>query len=311
MSDPKRPVPVRRSRSRRRARVRGTIFVFALLLLFYLGGWWVFSVRNSRSARQNPDQTDPGWSQRDLSESMAMLAAKSVSLPLALPRRVVYPYSVIPGGVQTPEDLRQVSDHDRVVGGHYAGFDFRNARVIELDQPKLVYLSYRMGDRIFWTAKRIGLRKGEKLITDGRITARTRCANQVSEAAQPVVSSAEPPASAFEMPFDGTAAQIPFPGDLNALMAPQGGSGMGPASPTQTASNAPFPSAGLPPVFAPPVPSQSCPPGDSSGAGKEAKKPCHHKPPPPAVPEPGTLLLVSSGIAGIYLRRRQSAAKRP
>jgi hypothetical protein len=240
--------------------------------------------------------------QGNLSENLSVLAAKSVSMPLALPRHLVYPYSIIPGGVQTPEDLRQVSDHDRVISGHYAGFDFRNARIVEVDQPKLVYVSYRMGDKIFWTAKKISLHKGEKLITDGTITARTRCANQISEKAQPAISPAEPPAAAFEMPFDGTAAQIPFPSDLNALMAPHEGSGLGPANPpVQGAGLAPFPGGGLPPVFPPPIPSKGCPPGESGGAGK----PCHHKPPPPPVPEPATLLLVSSGIAGIYLRRRK------
>jgi PEP-CTERM motif-containing protein len=306
VSDPTRPVRVRRTKYLRRARVRRTIFAFAGLLLLYLGGWWAFSVRYLLFSHANRDSADVSWVQGNLSENMAMLAAKSVSVPLALPRRVIYPYSVIPGGVQTPEDLRQVSEHDRVVGGHYAGFDFRNARIVELEQPRLVYLSYRMGDKIFWTGKKISLRKGEKLITDGKITARTRCANQVAEAAQPAVSPAEPNAAAFEMPFDGTAAQVPFPGDLNALMAPRDGAGLGPATPVQTSSNAPFPGGGLPPVFSPPIPSKACPPGESGGPGK----PCHHKPPPPPVPEPATMLLVSSGIAGIYWRHRRAAAKR-
>jgi hypothetical protein len=292
-------------------RVRRTIIVFAGLLLLYLGVWSIFSVRAAWLSRDRREQVDLKWAQGNLTEDLSALAARSVSVRLALPRRVVYPYSVIPGGIQTPEDLRQVSEHDRLVGGHYAEFDFRKARIVELDQPKLVYLSYRMGDRIFWTKKQVSLRRGERLITDGRITARTRCANQVSEKAQPAVSAAEPPASAFEMPFDGTAAQIPFPGDLNALLAAPGGSGMGPAPPTvQSASNAPFPGGIVPAIYAPPTPSQGCPPGEVNGAGKAARKPCHHKPPPPAVPEPATLVLVSSGLAGIYWRHRKSAAKR-
>jgi hypothetical protein len=283
--------------------------VFVVLGLVCLGAWWTFSVRSSWPSRTNADNADLKWTQGNLSQNLALLARESVSAPLTVPRRVVYPYSVIPGGVQTPDDLRQVSEHDRVVGSHYSGFDFRNARIVELDQPKLVYLSYRMGDKVFWTGKRISLHKGEKLITDGSMTARTRCANRISETAQPAVSPAEPPAAKFEEPFEGTAGQIPFPGDFNALGPSRELSGLGPAGPPglQSSGSAPFPGGGLPPVFPPPIPSKSCPPGEVLGANNTCH---HHKPPPPPVPEPTTMLLVSSGIAGIYWRRRKAAAKK-
>jgi hypothetical protein len=184
---------------------------------------------------------------------------------------------------------------------------------VELDQPRLVYLSYRMGDRIFWTARKISLRKGEKLITDGRVTARTRCANQVSEMPQPSVSLAEPPAAAFEEPFAGTAGQIPFPGDFNATGPAREYAGLGAVGPAglQASSYAPFPGGGLPPVYPPPIPSKSCVPPEMKEAAvarSGKSNPCPtHKPPPPAVPEPTTMLLVSSGIAGIYWRCRKAA----
>jgi PEP-CTERM motif len=308
VSDPGRTVRVRRTKSRKRRRVRRTVVALAVLGFVYLAVWGALSVRSSWRFRNDRGTDDLKWTQGNLSQNLALLAAKSVSPPLALSRRVVYPYSVIPGGVQTPEDLHRVSDHDRVVGDHYAGFDFRNARIVELEQPRLVYLSYRMGDRVFWTAKRISLHKGEKLITDGRMTARTRCANQVSESAQPAVSPVEPPAAKFEEPFDGTAAQIPFPED-NSLTSGREFSGFGAVPPPglQSSNLAPFPGGGLPPVFPPPIPSKGCPPGEIPGG---PNKPCHHRPPPPPVPEPATILLVSSGIAGIYWRSRKAAAKK-
>jgi hypothetical protein len=309
VSDSGRSVRVRRSWYARRRRVRRTVLVLATLGITYLGAWWAFSVRSSWLSRTSPDQADLKWAQGNLSHNLALLATESVASPLSLPRQVVYPYSVIPGGIQTPEDLRQVSEHDRLVGSHYAGFDFRNARIVELDQPKLVYLSYRMGGKLFWTGKKISLHKGERLITDGRMTARARCANRISENAQPAVSPAEPPAANFEQPFDGTAGRIPFPGDFNGLGPAREFPGLGAQGPPglQSVNSPSFAGGGLPPVFPPPIPSKGCPPGEVAGTNHTCH---HHKPPPPAVPEPATMLLVSSGMAGIYWRRRKAAAKK-
>src|SRR5690242_8970729 len=115
-------------------------------------------------------------------------------------RRVVYPYSVVPGGVASTEELRDAIAHDPVVAEHYAGFDYKSAHVVEVSQPKLVYLSYRRGDKILWTKKQATLRQGEKLITDGKITARTRCANQVSVLPQANTAREEPTMAELDRP---------------------------------------------------------------------------------------------------------------
>jgi hypothetical protein len=316
VSDPGGRVRVRRRRShhRRRKRIRRTVIVLAVLALLGVGVRLTPFIRASwRSFSYSyRNQSNPEWAQGDSSQNLALLAAKSVAGPIAIPRRVVYPYSVIPGGVRTPDDLRQLSEHDSVIGRHYAGFDFRNAKVVELDQTRLVYLSYRVGDKVFWTTKKVSLRKGEKLITDGNMTARTRCANRVSESAQKAASPVEPPAEKFEEPFvaGGTAEQIPFPGNFVSSLSPRefpGGGVEGP--PGLLSSNSPL-GGGFPPLFPPPIPSGSCPPprkkGEVAMATSKAK-PCN--PITPVIPEPGTLLLFSSGIAGIYLRHRKAAAK--
>ena len=66
---------------------------------------------------------------------------------------------------------------------HYAGFDYAHARLVQLLTERSVYLSYRIGNRVYWTRHRVKLHKGETLLTDGKMTARTRCANRVEESA--------------------------------------------------------------------------------------------------------------------------------
>ena len=48
-----------------------------------------------------------------------------VSSSLKLVRRPVYPYSVIPGGVESAQELKNAVLRDSVVAGHYAGFRSR------------------------------------------------------------------------------------------------------------------------------------------------------------------------------------------
>src|SRR5262249_32705512 len=122
------------------------------------------------------------------------------------------------------------------------------------------------------------------------------------------------PAAKFEEPFTGTGGALPFPGDITGLGSGRdlGGFGLLAPRPVQTAYAAPF-LAGLPPIFTPVAPSSSCVPAAikaESAPGSTKSNPCKHKPPPPPIPEPATLLLVSSGIAGIYWRHRNAAAKR-
>ena len=103
------------------------------------------------------------------------------------PTRLVYPYSVVPGGVASPEEVAEAMLRDPVVARHYAGFDPKRARVETLRQPRLAYVSYRIKDRVFFTRKPVRLYAGEQVITDGRTTIRARCGNKVEEAPQAAV----------------------------------------------------------------------------------------------------------------------------
>lgn len=292
---------VRRRRRSGRSRHTRRALVFATLIAVLLTGWGVlhrFGPPSSWFANDN----NSAWAQGDPSRNLALLAARQAWPPSASgSRRLVYPYSIIPGGVHSPKELEQFSEHDPAVSEHFSGFDFRNAKVIQVDEPRLVYLSYRMKGKIFWTKKKFRLHKGEKLITDGKITCRTRCANRVSESAQKAISPEEPPAELFEAPVEmgSSSTQILYPGPFeSALLRP--GPEVQPLGPPPGLPGG----WGFPPIFPPPVPG-TCVPANQKKGGKKKQEVCP-SPPPPPVPEPGTLLLVSSGIAGIYLRYRKS-----
>ena len=56
----------------------------------------------------------------------------------------------------------------------------RNER---LQQPLLAHVSYRLGDKIYWTKKPVQLPKNEPVMTDGRTSIRERCGNLISDGA--------------------------------------------------------------------------------------------------------------------------------
>jgi hypothetical protein len=216
-------------------------------------------------------------------------------------RRVVYPYSVVPGGVESTAELREAAAHDATVAQHYKGFDYDRARVVEVRQPRLVYLSYRRGGKVYWTSKQASLHPGEKLLSDGKITARTRCGNQVSVLPQANTSPEEPLLAELERPDADASGMEAFPGSFDSsLLNADPGMPVGPSSP---AGGGTFAGGGGPPGGFIPLPIGG-PIGGSTnptGGGGCAGDNCN---PPPAVPEPGTMVLVFSGAAAVFARFR-------
>jgi PEP-CTERM motif len=292
---------VRRHRVNHRRRFATVVITIALLpLLVFVA--FVTSRRPHSFGYTSVPTANSEWTRGNASENLAALALHVPAAPPMRNGRLVYPYSVVPGGVRDTNDLRDAIQRDRAVARHYAAFNLHKARIVELKSPRLVFLSYRLGDKIFWTRKQFQLKQGERLITDGNISARTRCANQVSVLPQTAVSTEEPLPEQLEDPFGvgGSSRQIDFPNSLESSLfrrTPPGlGEGPGFFGP-------PF-GGGGPGIAPPPIPT-SC-----------AKPPCSNTPPPPPpppppgpppapVPEPGSILLVSSGLAGIYFRYRK------
>lgn len=235
-------------------------------------------------------------------------------------KRLVYPFSVVPGGVASGDELRNVAAHDPVVAAHYSGFDFKKAHVVAVDQPKLVYLSYRRNDHVYWTHRQASLHKGELVLTDGHITARTRCGNQVSVLPQADVSPNEPTMAELERP-DAIASGIEriLPGNFNSqLLEVDPGLPIGPSSAGSSFSGLPQPVAFVPfpvgggssggPIT---TPGNGCPPNSTgNNCPPVTPPPGPPGPPPPTpVPEPGTIVLTLSGAAAVIARLRHQRSK--
>jgi hypothetical protein len=228
----------------------------------------------------------------------ARIAAAAVS-----PAKLVYRNSVLPGGVGSAAELRSALAHDPVAAAHYAGFNVAAARKVQVERARLVHVSYRIGDRIYWTKKPVRLALGETLLSDGEHLARGRCGNRISDGAQAPVLANEPAAEVLEMAYVSADPLIDAPsdaapradGDASAQVAEAA-----PAARTRGMSYfATVPPSGFqatPPTYAPPrifafanapatstTPAQTPPPPGTPGS-TPPKSPVPESPTPAAPP---------------------------
>jgi hypothetical protein len=198
--------------------------------------------------------------------------------------RVIFPYSIIPGGAESQQELRQAVTRDPVVARHYSDFDLTRVRRITLSAPQSMYVSYRIGNDVFWTKHKLTLPKGETMLTDGHVMARTRCGNRVSALPSKPHALVEPTAEEINAPIFGPSVSTPY---LVAYSAPlhafPSGSDFQP-----TGSFFPLPGG-----------------GDGSGISGTTPPPIVTSPGPPVgVPEPGTAGLVLVGLGAVCLMGR-------
>jgi hypothetical protein len=323
----------RRTRRHRRNRLlRHCLIVFTLgffAAAFSMAALRHFGPSLFRTAARVPDRQ-----QVEASRTRVLLAEEALEHQARAKGRPVYPYSIVAGGVEDARELKWVAEHDPIVAAHYAGFDYDRARVVRLELAKTVYLSYRIGNHVYWTRRRVTLRKGEKLITDGKMTGRTRCANRVEEVPQQAASAAEPPAARFDEPMrvgEGTAIEGPPVEFQSALLNRAGVPEIGPAPPSSLYS--PFYGGNYVPLAPPPLAvagvcgSGKKKKGDGDGdaddgviaasgktsgkKGKGMEGPCGGPEGGGVVPEPGTFLLVASGLAGLFWQARRKIGRVP
>lgn len=256
------------------------------------------------SAPHRPDPTTPFDLRLTLAGSNSLQRSHWDSFPMPpdnpdATARVLYPYSIIPGGARDAAELRAAISSDPVVARHYWDFDLPKARKITLREDRLAYVSYRIGNSVFWTKRPLRIPSGETLISDGVHEARTRCGNRLSATPLAPVSPKEPEREALEQPrLPEVAIGETPPLELTFPTPP-------PPVPTVET-----PDHGL--VFIPPIyPIWWGGPPPPGAPGVPVKPP--HVPPavppaPIATPEPETWLLCL-GLAAVLLARRVATAR--
>jgi PEP-CTERM motif len=307
----------RRSRRHRRNRLIRRLCVAAVFALVTAVASTVALRYFGPSLFRNQQADSSTFDQTVLNRARAVALNSLISRQQ--PSRPVYPYSVVAGGVEDAKELKWVAEHDPIVAAHYAGFDYNHAQVVRLTLARTVYMSYRIGNHIYWMRRRITLHKGEKVITDGRMTARGRCGNRVEPTAQQPASPAEPAPEKFDEPVragEGTAMQspeIPFQSALlNRPVAP----GFDPGGPLSLYN--PFEGGNGLALSPPPLPEDVCGPvkkgstGTGTTIGSNGKKkpgPCGSGGSPSPVPEPGTWVMLLSGLAAIGWQARRKLSR--
>jgi hypothetical protein len=308
----------RSSRHRRNRLIRRSLLL--VVLGFFAAGLSSVALRHfSPSVFHSTASAGPDRQQLEASRAHLVLVNEELFRPKR-EARPVYAYSVVSGGVEDARELKWVAEHDPVVAAHYAGFDYEHARVVRLVLARTAYVSYRIGNHVYWTRRRITLHKGEKVITDGKITARARCANRVEDLPQQATSSSEPPVARFEVPLQPVAPPLAENRTVSFGSVLLSHAEIADLEPPLAFLNlfgslmgtrlAPFAPRALPQgaVCAPGQKSKSKEAeAVASSSGKKKKGGCGSS--GETVPEPGTWLLAGSGLAAMYGQARRKLAR--
>jgi hypothetical protein len=124
--------------------------------------------------------------------------------------RKVYPYSIVPGGAENLDEAKRAMS-DPAVKANYAGIDFTKLRQLTLKKNLSGYVSYRWGDKIYWTSKMLTLRPGETVFTDGVNLVRGRCLNCYSPYAMLPIRPDEPTEKVLDTPVEIPVISYSFP----------------------------------------------------------------------------------------------------
>ena len=287
------------SRSRRRILLRapGLLIIAALLIIAVLliVGTIVTSDRFVENA------TDPATNVAP-SPDPPVVGEEGTGADTSTPEgvhRTVYRHSVIAGGVYSARELTTALDTDPVAKDHHKAVALDRVQVKTLSAPRQAYVSYRVGDQVYWTKEKVTLAAGESILTDGNVEIRARCGNGISTRPNTPTADHEPPPPELdevvdpptrgfdvraipfvfpaleEPPFAGDpshvepGAPIDHAGGIPFLPIPfLGGGGGGASSPAASTNQISQTGKELLPILPPPSVEGGNPSGGSGGSGE-------------------------------------------
>jgi len=313
------PAKPSKNRGTNRSTARSVLVLLTILSLAF----WAF-FRNASSEITQPAAT--GGDSSFLPFFWSNIDFRSPTDPSS--SRPVYPYSVVPGGVGSAEELQTAIHRDPLVSAHYSDFGVHAAQPVRLPGERQFFVSYRLGNQVYWTKKKVTLHAGEMLLTDGEHLARTRCGNRLSDVPRTPTAPSEPTDRSFNTPV------VPLlPESTSEAMpgSPSWTAGSPPvllSSPSPVPQPDPGPSGFVPPIFPifccdtpsgppnspthplpPPAPAPSPSPSSPLPSPPSPPQPVPYFPSEPpgapiATPEPGALTLAAAGLMLLLVVRR-------
>jgi len=266
-------------RNHKKSRANRVLFIFACAIVGLAAVYFASTALRTKPVARTPDL------------SQKFVPPPDEDARLAEEARLVYPYSVIPGGIRSSEELAAYIATDKVVADHYGDFAVQESSIIEAKKTRMMHVSYRVGDQVYWTKNKVKIPAGEMLITDGECESRLRCGNRVSAALMNPVAEEEPMVETFDMPQLVRIIPPQLPGDPMLAQLDTG------QLPEYVPS--PFSDPGMGVVS---VPDRSYNPIPGRQIDSEILLP---ETPmiPVSVPEPGILALLIAGLASIFAFR--------
>jgi hypothetical protein len=169
-------------------------------LLIITSGLIAGAVVTHRASLLLPPWTDPFSLDSRLSSGNPPVIYET-ALVIEQATRKVYPYSIVPGGALNLDEAKRAMNQPSV-RAIYANFNFTQLREVKLRKNLSGYVSYRWGEKIYWTSTMLTIGIGETVFTDGVNLVRGRCLNFYSPYPMLPIRPDEPTEKILDTPVE-------------------------------------------------------------------------------------------------------------